>query len=39
MVIYINQNVIWKTGGVTDNKSENMRETSFGAQMEKIKKL
>ena len=37
MVIQINQNVIWKTGCVTDNKSENMRETIFGAEMEKIK--
>ena len=37
MVIQINQNFMWKTGGVTDNKSENMRETIFGAEMEKIK--
>ena len=28
---------MWKTGGVTDNKSENMRETIFGAEMKKIK--
>ena len=39
MVIQINQIVLWKTGGVTDNKSENMRETIFGAQMEQIKKF
>ena len=37
MVMLMNQNVIWETGGVTDNKSENMRETIFGAQMEKLK--
>ena len=37
MVIQINQNVIQKTGGVTDNKSENMRETIFGEEIEKIK--
>ena len=37
MVIQINQTVIWKTCGVTDNKSENMRETISGAEMEKIK--
>ena len=37
MVIQINKNVIWKTGGVTDSKSENMSETIFGAEMKKIK--